>query len=126
MRVGAFDREVAATRQDTGDQEAGRRPRGPLSHLVMAKLSESEIDERLKSRPDWSVVGGKLHRELTFSDFNEAWGFMCRVALVAEQMNHHPEWFNVYRTVKIDLTTHDAGGISARDFALAERIDGFV
>lgn len=92
----------------------------------MAKLSETEISRHLESRPDWSVVGGKLHRELKFADFNEAWGFMCRVALVAERMNHHPEWFNVYNTVKIDLTTHDAGGISARDFALAEKIDALA
>jgi 4a-hydroxytetrahydrobiopterin dehydratase len=92
----------------------------------MAKLSESEIEARLGAHPGWSVVGGKLHRELKFSDFNQAWGFMARVALVAERMDHHPEWFNVYSTVKIDLTTHDAGGISERDFALAKAIDGFL
>ena len=92
----------------------------------MAKLSESEIEARLEKHPGWAVVGEKLHRELKFRDFNEAWGFMCRVALVAERMDHHPEWFNVYSTVKIDLTTHDAGGISERDFALAAAIDGFL
>lgn len=92
----------------------------------MAKLSESDIAERLKEHPHWSVVDGKLHRELVLADFNEAWGLMSRVALAAERMDHHPEWFNVYNKVTIDLTTHDAGGISDRDFALAAAIDAFA
>ncbi len=87
------------------------------------KLTDEQIAERLARHPQWSIEAGKLHRELKFADFNEAWGFMARIALHAEQMNHHPEWFNVWSTVRIDLTTHDCGGISDRDFALAEKID---
>ncbi|MCB9849124.1 MAG: 4a-hydroxytetrahydrobiopterin dehydratase [Phycisphaerales bacterium] len=74
----------------------------------------------------WSVADGKLHRELKFADFAEAWGFMSRVALVAEQMNHHPEWFNVWSTVRIDLSTHDVGGLSDLDVAMARRINGIL
>jgi 4a-hydroxytetrahydrobiopterin dehydratase len=87
------------------------------------KLSDSEVQARLAKLIGWSLVSGKLHRELKFSDFAQAFGFMARVALVAEGMNHHPEWFNVWNTVKIDLNTHDAGGITELDFQLAEKID---
>lgn len=90
------------------------------------KLTEQQVSEKLKQRQGWTLAEGKLHRELKFADFNEAWGFMSRVALHAEQMNHHPEWFNVWSTVRIDLTTHDCGGISDRDFALAEKIDAIA
>ena len=69
-----------------------------------------------------TLVAGKLHRELRFPDFVRAFGFMTSVALVAESMNHHPEWSNVYGRVTIDLTTHDAGGITALDLELARRI----
>jgi 4a-hydroxytetrahydrobiopterin dehydratase len=72
------------------------------------------------------VVDAKLHRELRFADFNEAFGFMTRVALIAETMGHHPEWFNVWNKVVIDLTTHDAGGLSSLDVSLARRIDQLV
>jgi 4a-hydroxytetrahydrobiopterin dehydratase len=68
-------------------------------------------------------VEGKLHRELRFADFVEAFGFMSRVALVAEAMGHHPEWRNVWNRVVIDLTTHDTGGLSTLDVELARRID---
>jgi 4a-hydroxytetrahydrobiopterin dehydratase len=90
------------------------------------KLSDAQIQERLGEFDGWSVEAGKLHRELSFANFNEAFGFMARVALHAEQMNHHPEWFNVYATVRIDLTTHECGGISARDFELAAKIDAML
>jgi 4a-hydroxytetrahydrobiopterin dehydratase len=86
-------------------------------------LTGQEIDEALSRLDGWELVGGKLHRELRFGSFVHAFGFMASVALVAESMNHHPEWQNVYNRVIIDLTTHDAGGISPRDIALAERID---
>lgn len=86
-------------------------------------LSHSEIEERLRALPNWTLQSGKLHRELTFQDFVHAFGFMTQVALTAERMNHHPEWSNVYGRVVIDLVTHDAGGISERDFELARRID---
>ena len=87
------------------------------------KLDEAAIREALAALPAWSLAGGKLHRELRFPDFVSAFGFICRVALVAEAMNHHPEWSNVYGRVAIDLVTHDAGGVTALDLALARRID---
>jgi 4a-hydroxytetrahydrobiopterin dehydratase len=83
------------------------------------KLTDEEIEARLPSIPGWQVVGGKLHRELRFKDFVSAFGFMTSLALVAEAKNHHPEWFNVYGRVVLDLNTHDVGGISELDFALA-------
>jgi 4a-hydroxytetrahydrobiopterin dehydratase len=93
-----------------------------------AKLSPQETDQALNSLNasaaiPWSVVEGKLHKEFQFRDFSEAFGFMARASLVAESMNHHPEWFNVYRTVRVDLATHDAGGITELDFALAGRME---
>lgn len=89
----------------------------------MAKLSEAELHERLKRHDDWRLEGGKLHREFKFGSFVQAFGFISQVALEAEKMNHHPELFNVYNRVTIDLSTHDAGGISDLDFKLAEAID---
>ena len=73
----------------------------------------------------WGAAQGRdaIRKVLRFADFNEAWGFMARVALWAEKLNHHPEWSNVWRTVDITLTTHDAGGLSALDLKLADRID---
>lgn len=90
------------------------------------RMTDDQVQSALTELPHWSVVDGKLHREIKLADFNAAWGLMSRVALVAEQMNHHPEWFNVYNTVRIDLTTHDVGGISDSDFALATRINDFL
>ncbi len=87
------------------------------------RLTQPEIDELLSQRRNWSIEDDKLTRVLKFKDFVEAFAFMTQVALIAERMNHHPEWFNVYNTVRIQLTTHDVGGLSARDFELAERID---
>ena len=71
----------------------------------------------------WTVEDGKLHKEFRFRDFSEAFGFMARCALVCESMDHHPEWCNVYKTVRVDLTTHDAGGITELDFTLAGRME---
>lgn len=85
------------------------------------RLTEEEIATELKTLTGWTVENGKLHREFTFKNFVEAFGFMSRVALLAEGMNHHPEWFNVWNRVVIDLTTHDAGGISELDFAFARK-----
>ena len=75
--------------------------------------------------PAWKEVAGRdaIARKFTFKDFNEAFGFMTRVALVAEQMNHHPEWSNVWRTVEVTLSTHDAGGLTELDIRLAEAMD---
>ena len=90
------------------------------------KLTDSEIQARLQELPGWRVVNGKLHRELQFADFVTAFGFMTQVALLAEKRDHHPEWFNVYNKVVIDLTTHDAGGISAKDFELAKAMEALA
>jgi len=90
------------------------------------RLTQEEIKLALSRLAGWEVVGGKLHREYRFHDFIEAWGFMSTAALVVQQMDHHPEWFNVYHTVKIDLVTHDAGGISRRDVELAEKLEALA
>lgn len=87
------------------------------------KLDEQEIAAGLESVPQWTVEDGKLFRELKFPRFVEAFGFMSSVAIVAEKQNHHPEWFNVYNRVRIHLTTHEAGGITEKDFTLARSID---
>src|SRR5579862_297241 len=85
------------------------------------KLSESEIEARLTAVEveGWKSIDGKLHKSYRFHDFVEAWGFMSRVALAAEKMDHHPDWSNVYNTVDVNLNTHDAGGITTLDFELA-------
>jgi 4a-hydroxytetrahydrobiopterin dehydratase len=93
---------------------------------MTTKLSESEIQSALRERSAWTVVNGKLHREYKFADFVHAFGFMTCAALSAEAMNHHPEWFNVYNRLTIDLTTHDAGGITAKDFQLAAKLDALA
>jgi len=90
------------------------------------KLTSDRIQAALAELPGWSLEGGKLHREFSFADFNAAFGFMTRAALVAEKMNHHPEWFNVYKSVIVDLMTHDAGGVTERDLKLAEAMNHFA
>jgi 4a-hydroxytetrahydrobiopterin dehydratase len=90
--------------------------------MAVTKLSEREIEERLLGLQDWQLRAGKLHREFRFKDFVAAFGFMSRCALVAERMDHHPEWSNVYNRVSVDLTTHDCQGLSERDFKLAQRM----
>ena len=87
------------------------------------KLSESEVAEAVQGLPGWSVKSGKLHREYQFKNFVEAFGFMTTSALIAESMNHHPEWFNVYNKVVIDLTTHSVGAISTFDVELARKME---
>jgi 4a-hydroxytetrahydrobiopterin dehydratase len=87
--------------------------------MKVQKLSHEEVKTRLQALPGWVLRGDKLHREYKFGGFAEAFGFMSTCALVAQKRNHHPEWFNVFDRVVIDLTTDDAGGISALDFALA-------
>jgi 4a-hydroxytetrahydrobiopterin dehydratase len=86
-------------------------------------LTEAELSAALAQLPDWQLKGGKLHREYQFSDFVAAFGFMSSAALVAQTMDHHPEWFNVYNKVRVDLTTHDAAGISVLDVKLAHAMD---
>ncbi len=87
------------------------------------KLTDAEVAAALKSLDGWSVEAGKLHREFRFGDFSGAFGFMTRAALAAESMNHHPEWFNVWSRVVVDLQTHDAGGITELDLELARRLN---
>ena len=87
------------------------------------RLGDDEVGARMAGLPGWEIRDGKLHRELRFGDFVTAFGFMASVAIVAEKMNHHPEWSNVYATVTVDLATHDAGGITELDFELAAHID---
>jgi 4a-hydroxytetrahydrobiopterin dehydratase len=89
----------------------------------MKKLESAEITEKLAGLPGWSVVSGKLHREYKFSDFERALGFMLSAAPAIGKMDHHPEWANVYSTVTVDLTTHSAGGITAKDFQLAQVLE---
>jgi 4a-hydroxytetrahydrobiopterin dehydratase len=87
--------------------------------MKMPKLSEAEVSQALENLPGWSVVNEKLHREYRFADFVHAFGFMAAAAVAIEKRDHHPEWFNVWNQVRIDLTTHDSGGITAKDTELA-------
>ncbi|MGH9741690.1 MAG: 4a-hydroxytetrahydrobiopterin dehydratase [Candidatus Acidiferrum sp.] len=87
------------------------------------KLADADVQTLLSKLPGWKMVNGKLHQEYTCKDFVSAFGNMTRVALVAEAMNHHPEWFNVWNKVVVDLTTHSVKGISDFDFILAEKIE---
>lgn len=90
------------------------------------KLDESALTEALAEIPAWTRDGDHVRRTFRFDDFVDAFGFMSRVALLAEKANHHPEWSNVYGTVEIGLTTHDVGGLSRHDVDLAKAIDALV
>lgn len=94
----------------------------------MKKLSDTERTAALKDLGGWKLQNDRdaIERSIKFKDFSAAWGFMNRVALAAEAADHHPEWFNVYNRVDIVLSTHDAGGLTAKDLALAGKIDGFA
>ena len=94
--------------------------------MLNEKLSPQDINKQLAQLDGWSLHDDKLQRQLVFRNFVEAFGFMSQVALLAEAMDHHPEWSNVYNRVKIELTTHDAGGITERDFMLAGRINNVL
>ncbi|MGA2081400.1 MAG: 4a-hydroxytetrahydrobiopterin dehydratase [Holophaga sp.] len=89
-------------------------------------LSEADIAIALSKFPDWKFEGGKLHREYRFVDFVAAFGFMAGAALIAQAMDHHPEWSNAWNTVRIDLATHDAGGVTVLDLKLAEAMEGLA
>jgi 4a-hydroxytetrahydrobiopterin dehydratase len=89
----------------------------------MPVLDTAALSAALEQLPGWTVVEGKLHRQYQFPDFVHAFGFMATAAIAIEKMNHHPEWFNVYHRVTVDLTTHDAGGITQKDVALARLLD---
>lgn len=94
--------------------------------MTIQKLDAAQLQSRLAQLPDWRLDDDKLYREFSFGNFIASFGFMSRVALLAEKADHHPEWFNVYGTVRIWLVTHDAGGISERDFSLARQIDALL
>jgi 4a-hydroxytetrahydrobiopterin dehydratase len=93
------------------------------SAMAISKLNSEAIQAAIASLPGWSVMNAKLTKSFKFKDFVEAFGFMTKVAILAEKIDHHPEWFNVYNNLKIELTTHDAGGISQLDLDLAKRIN---
>ena len=90
---------------------------------MISKSSAQEIDSFIATNPSWEIKNEKLQKTFIFKNFVEAFGFMTQAALVAERSNHHPEWFNVYKTVIVDLTTHEVDGISERDFNLALAMD---
>ena len=87
------------------------------------KLNDRELDQELSKLPEWKLKAGKLHHEYAFADFVAAFGFMASAALVAQAMDHHPEWLNVWNKVRVDLMTHDAGGITLLDVKLALSMD---
>jgi 4a-hydroxytetrahydrobiopterin dehydratase len=91
-------------------------------------MAKNVTAAELAGLPNWTpdAAGKSIHRELKFADFSEAWGFMNRVALAAESQDHHPEWSNVWNTVSITLSTHDAGGLTAKDVTLAKAIDAIA
>ena len=91
--------------------------------MSLQKMAPQQIEAGLDTLSGWELKDGKLHRTFNFKDFVQAWGFMTQVAILAEQMNHHPEWCNVYSRVTIDLTTHEVSGISRLDFELAHKIN---
>ena len=99
-----------------------------MTDTAIEALSEAERAEALDGLPDWDYDEGRdaITRSIVFTDFAEAFGFMAQVALIAERMNHHPEWTNVWNRVEVLLTTHDAGGLSPRDVELAEAIDAIL
>ena len=95
---------------------------------TVPELSEEDRNRLLADHPEWTLTreGKAIERTFQFGDFSEAWGFMSRVALIADSHDHHPEWFNVYAKVEITLTTHDAGGLSMRDAKMARAIDALL
>lgn len=94
------------------------------------KLDQNTINNALKDLSDWAFVNDAgrdtIQRKFTFKDFNAAFGFMTRAALLAEKMNHHPEWFNVWNRVEVTLTTHDSGGVTEKDIKMAKAMDGYA
>jgi 4a-hydroxytetrahydrobiopterin dehydratase len=94
--------------------------------MARERLTSQQLEDGLATLDGWQVSEGKLFRQLEFKDFVAAFGFMTRVALVAQSMDHHPDWTNVYNRVTIHLHTHDSGGITKRDLELAARIDGLL
>lgn len=94
--------------------------------MAAVQIDPDEVQRRLTELPGWTYAEAALRREYVFADFVAAFGFMAQVALVAERMNHHPDWTNVYNRVRIRLSTHDAGGVTEEDFELARRIEALA
>ncbi|RMG56306.1 MAG: 4a-hydroxytetrahydrobiopterin dehydratase [Bacteroidetes bacterium] len=92
----------------------------------MQTYTERDAQTTLQSLPGWHFANAGIEKTFQFKDFVEAFGFMSRVAILAEKANHHPEWSNVYRTVEVRLSTHDAGGLTDKDFDLARAIEGLL
>jgi 4a-hydroxytetrahydrobiopterin dehydratase len=91
--------------------------------MSIAKANDDTLQDFIRSNDGWTLLDGKLHKEFVFANFKHAFAFMTFVAEYAETHNHHPEWFNVYRHVKVDLITHEVSGISERDFKMANYMD---
>ena len=94
--------------------------------MATEKLSDEQIKKELSNLHGWNVTNGKLHKDFIFKDFIEAFGFISKAAIHIEKMNHHPEWFNVYNKIKVDLVTHDAGGITQNDINLAKILNSLA
>ena len=94
--------------------------------MGLSKLSYEDIEKYLKELPGWTIVQEKLHKEFIFDDFSQAFDFMTRAVSHIDKMNHHPEWLNVYNKVIVDLTTHDAGGITDNDINLAKTLNSLL
>ena len=97
-----------------------------MSSLLRTKLTDSQIESALSKLPGWTLASGKLHREYKVPDFIHALGFRATAATAIQAMDHHPEWTNVYNRVVVDLSTHDAGGVTAWDVQLAEKLETFA
>jgi len=121
----AHDGDIAVQRTRRAAAVHSCRQKRRNYAMAVAKLSDQEIVTALTKLPGWRRVDARsaITKDFQFADFNEAWGFMCRVALAAEKLDHHPEWTNVWNRVEITLSTHEAGGLSARDVKLAETIE---
>lgn len=94
--------------------------------MARQKLTDPELQSALAQLPHWTIQNHKLHRDFQFADFPHAFGFMATAAVYIEKRNHHPEWFNVYNRVSVDLTTHDAGGVTSNDVELARLLDSIA
>lgn len=91
-----------------------------MTCMAIERLTEEQVASELNNLAGWSIKDGKLHKDYEFESFNQAFGFMVRASMEIEKMNHHPEWFNVYNKLSVDLMTHDAGGITKNDIELAK------
>jgi 4a-hydroxytetrahydrobiopterin dehydratase len=94
--------------------------------VTLRRLTAEEIEQAKRDLPAWRFESDRIARSLKLKDFNEAFSVMCRIALLAEKLDHHPEWSNVYNRIEIALTTHDVSGLSARDLDMARRIDALI